>query len=298
VSIAPRARCCRLCRESPEPPNLFPHGTALRGQPGPFEYRGRSVQLLAANQVGAGLAAADRAEGIARYQNLGRAWPRIVIRRLDKTIGACAPKDQEVTRIHFSNGPVVEKTVARFTYGADNVGALAWLRLARSDYRSDGMNRIIQGRAYEIVHRCIHHDEESPPSALRVKHPCEQDACRRNQCAAWLKQQPGRVGIRLHSIANRMRNGTECATVSMLAWREDYDKFTKMRESGQRPTELTDSIMRGVVYTAAGWSLNALSRDDGLVADYIDVFKSSPDTSALVKAELDNLYANPMFTKK
>lgn len=85
---------------------------------------------------------------------------------------------------------------------------------------------------------------------------------------------------------------------SMLAWREDYDKFRKMQESGQRLTELTDSIMRGVVYTAAGWSLASLSRNDTLVADYIDVLKSSPDTPQQVRAELENLYTNPAFTKK
>jgi hypothetical protein len=88
------------------------------------------------------------------------------------------------------------------------------------------------------------------------------------------------------------------AVASMLAWHNDYDKFMKMRESGQKPTELTDSIMRGVVYGAAGWSLNALSRNDGLVADYIDAFKSSANTPAVVKAELANLHTNPVFTKK
>jgi hypothetical protein len=86
--------------------------------------------------------------------------------------------------------------------------------------------------------------------------------------------------------------------VLLLGWREDYDKFVKMRESRQKPIELTDSIMRGVVYMAAGWSLNALSRSDGLVADYIDVLKSSPDVSAQVKAELANLHTNPAFTKQ
>jgi hypothetical protein len=88
------------------------------------------------------------------------------------------------------------------------------------------------------------------------------------------------------------------AIASMLAWREDYDKFNKMRESGQKPTELTDSIMRGVVYTAAGWSLSAISKNDGVVADYIDELKSSSETLAAVKAELANLYTNPAFSRK
>jgi hypothetical protein len=88
------------------------------------------------------------------------------------------------------------------------------------------------------------------------------------------------------------------AIASMLAWRPDYDKFVEMQKSGQKPTELTESIMRGVVYTAAGWSLNALSRNDGLVADYVDALKSSSDTPLDVKAELSNLSTNPASTKK
>jgi hypothetical protein len=85
---------------------------------------------------------------------------------------------------------------------------------------------------------------------------------------------------------------------SMLAWRPDYDKFVQMQKSGQDPTELTDSIMRAVVYTAAGWSLNALSRNDGLVADYVDALKASSDTPLAVKAELANLSTNPAFAQK
>jgi hypothetical protein len=88
------------------------------------------------------------------------------------------------------------------------------------------------------------------------------------------------------------------AIASMLVWRTDYDKFVEIQKSGQRPTELTESIMRGVVYTAAGWSLYALSRNDGLVADYVDALKSSSDSPANVKEELANLYSNPAFTKK
>jgi hypothetical protein len=85
---------------------------------------------------------------------------------------------------------------------------------------------------------------------------------------------------------------------SMLAWRTDYDKFVVMKKTGEKPTEITESIMRGVVYTGAGWSLNALSRKDGLVADYIDALRSSSDTQANVKEELANLYTNPAFTKQ
>jgi hypothetical protein len=83
---------------------------------------------------------------------------------------------------------------------------------------------------------------------------------------------------------------------SMLGWRSDYDKLMAIQKSGQKPTEVTESTMRGLVYSAAGWSLNALSRSDGAVADYIDALKSSPDTSAEVKEELAHLHTNPAFT--
>jgi len=88
------------------------------------------------------------------------------------------------------------------------------------------------------------------------------------------------------------------AVASMLAWRGDYENFVEIQKSGQKPTEATESIMRGVVYTAAGWSLNALSRNDGVVADYIDALRSSPDTAADVKEELAHVHTNPAFTKK
>src|SRR5262249_27814719 len=80
---------------------------------------------------------------------------------------------------------------------------------------------------------------------------------------------------------------------SMLAWGDDYNKFMKMRESGQKPTELTDSIMRGVVYAAAGWSLNSLSLNDGLVSDYLEAMKAAPETPTQIKAELGRLSTNP-----
>jgi len=88
------------------------------------------------------------------------------------------------------------------------------------------------------------------------------------------------------------------AISSMLAWRDDYDSFMKLRASGQRPTALTDSIMRGVVYTAAGWSLNAISRNNGLVNDYIEFLEASPVTLPTVKKELASIHTNPAFTRK
>jgi hypothetical protein len=82
---------------------------------------------------------------------------------------------------------------------------------------------------------------------------------------------------------------------STLSWRSDYEEFDKMRKSKNHPTSLTPSIVRGVVYTAAGWSLRSFQRNDPLAADYIDYILASPDTLELVKSELRGLWNNPAF---
>lgn len=84
---------------------------------------------------------------------------------------------------------------------------------------------------------------------------------------------------------------------SALSWRADYDDFDKLRKSGERPSELTPSIVRGVVYTAAGWSLSSFQRNDPLVADYIDYMRASPDIPQSVKTELAGLATNPAFKR-
>lgn len=92
------------------------------------------------------------------------------------------------------------------------------------------------------------------------------------------------------------------ALASMLAWEKDYEDFEKIREAHQKDpqqhAELSDGIIRGVVYQAAGWSLNSISRQSGLVADYIDVFKTSASLPATEKRELDELYTDPAFRRK
>ncbi|HVM92429.1 MAG TPA: hypothetical protein VMT67_06430 [Terriglobales bacterium] len=82
---------------------------------------------------------------------------------------------------------------------------------------------------------------------------------------------------------------------STLAWRSDYEEFDKMRKSKIHPTSLTPSIVRGVTYTAAGWSLRSFQRNDPLAADYVDYLLTSSDTPEPVKAELRGLWRNPAF---
>jgi hypothetical protein len=84
---------------------------------------------------------------------------------------------------------------------------------------------------------------------------------------------------------------------SALAWRSDFDDFDKMRKTGQRPSELTPSIMRGVSYGAAGWSLSSFQRTDPLAADYIEFMQASPEVPQGVKAELKGLSTNPAFRR-
>ena len=83
---------------------------------------------------------------------------------------------------------------------------------------------------------------------------------------------------------------------SALAWRSDYEAFAKVRNNPNRTSELTPSIVRGVVYTAAGWSLRSLQTHDGLVADYIECILASQETSPAIKSELRGLSTNPAFS--
>ena len=80
-----------------------------------------------------------------------------------------------------------------------------------------------------------------------------------------------------------------------LSWRPDYDDFDKARKAPDHQLTLTPSVVRGVAYTAAGWSLGSFQRNDPLVADYIDYMLASPDISPSVKSELLGLSANPAF---
>jgi hypothetical protein len=82
---------------------------------------------------------------------------------------------------------------------------------------------------------------------------------------------------------------------SALAWRSDYEAFAKMRNSPNHPPGLTPSIVPGVVYTAAGWSLRSLQTQDGLVADYIEYMLASQETPPAIKSELGALSTNPAF---
>ncbi len=82
---------------------------------------------------------------------------------------------------------------------------------------------------------------------------------------------------------------------SALGWRTDYEDFDKLRKTPNPPSTLTPSIARGVVYTAAGWSLRSFQENDPLVADYIDYMLASSDTPEAVKSELTGLASNPAF---
>jgi hypothetical protein len=84
---------------------------------------------------------------------------------------------------------------------------------------------------------------------------------------------------------------------SALSWRPDYEDFDRFRKTPNHPSTLTPSIVRGVAYTAAGWSLSSFQRNDPLTADYIDYMLSSTETPDAVKSELRGLDSNPAFKK-
>jgi hypothetical protein len=83
--------------------------------------------------------------------------------------------------------------------------------------------------------------------------------------------------------------------VGTLAWQPDYEEFQKERNAPGNHLTLTPTIVRGVAYTAAGWSLGSFQRNDPLVADYIEFLLASPDVSGQIKTELRGLFSNPAF---
>jgi hypothetical protein len=85
------------------------------------------------------------------------------------------------------------------------------------------------------------------------------------------------------------------AVVDFLQWRDDYVNLKKALDAGEKPTEMSENVMKAVIYRGAGWSLKSLVRSDGLVADYIDFLKASVETPTLLKAELQTLATNPAF---
>jgi hypothetical protein len=83
--------------------------------------------------------------------------------------------------------------------------------------------------------------------------------------------------------------------VGMLAWRPDYEAFNQLRTSHQQIPGLTPAIVRGVAYTAVGWSIDSFDRNDPLVADYIGYIMADPSTPEAVKKELPLLATDPAF---
>jgi len=85
------------------------------------------------------------------------------------------------------------------------------------------------------------------------------------------------------------------AVAGALAWKSDYEDFDKLRKSPNHPSTLTPSIVRGVTYTAAGWSLYSFQRNDPLAADYIQYLLASSEMPQSIKDELSQLSTDPAF---
>jgi len=88
------------------------------------------------------------------------------------------------------------------------------------------------------------------------------------------------------------------AITRSLVWKADYDAFVAMQKEGQKPVGLTDSLIRGLTYSAAGWSLSSFDRNDPLAADYIQAIQADPATDLEVKRTLANLQTDPAFHPK
>jgi hypothetical protein len=85
------------------------------------------------------------------------------------------------------------------------------------------------------------------------------------------------------------------ALTGMLTWKTDYEAFQTLRASHQPIPGLTPSIVRGVAYTAVGWSLGSFQRTDPLASDYIAAIAADPSTPSVVKQELAVLDTDPAF---
>ncbi|HEV2620257.1 MAG TPA: hypothetical protein VGU23_10020, partial [Acidobacteriaceae bacterium] len=68
------------------------------------------------------------------------------------------------------------------------------------------------------------------------------------------------------------------AITRSLAWKADYNAFATMQKEGKKPASLTNSLIRGLTYSAAGWSLSSFDRNDPLAADYIQAIRADPAT--------------------
>ena len=88
------------------------------------------------------------------------------------------------------------------------------------------------------------------------------------------------------------------AITRTLVWKADYDAFAAMQKEGKKPAGLTDSLIRGLTYSAAGWSLSSFDRNDPLAADYIQAIRADPATDPEVKLTLANLHTDPAFLPK
>ena len=99
-------------------------------------------------------------------------------------------------------------------------------------------------------------------------------------------------------FASGRREGGE-ALASMLAWGKDYEAFEEVRKAHEKDpskkAELNETLVRGLAYMAAGWSLSAISRDDALVTDYLLTLQESPTFPQAAKTELKTLHTNPVF---
>ena len=82
---------------------------------------------------------------------------------------------------------------------------------------------------------------------------------------------------------------------STLSWRPDFNEFDRAHKAAHFHLTLTPTVVRGLAYKAAGWSLGSFQETDPLAADYIEYMIASPDTPPAVKSELAGLRTNPAF---
>ena len=79
------------------------------------------------------------------------------------------------------------------------------------------------------------------------------------------------------------------AIAQTLQWSSDYDAVLQMKAQGTLPPELTPSLIRGLTFGAARWSLGSFQKNDPLAADYIRALREDSATPDAVRRALANL---------
>lgn len=79
------------------------------------------------------------------------------------------------------------------------------------------------------------------------------------------------------------------AVAQTLEWSSDYDGLLQLKAQGKIPPQLTPSLIHGLTFGAARWSLSSFQRTDPLAADYIRALRETTSLTPAIRQELGTL---------